>query len=581
MGLDMEPASILIDQVAPEQQDDALDLLCRSLSDQLGPFGYQWLCACAVLPVLQLTLTIHLGETLASAAGRARPSEQELFAICRLPWFRKGWIPDELRLRLARDIADSFHGALHEAISRFVFSALEASSRPHEHLSPLRLVDPPRNWPSVLDAWLTVGSEDTGPDVILLSFMRGRPVDAVRLRDVAPSQAIRSRFRDLFDQRTRVLFVSAMAISAGLWVFADPRVTMGAITASSTLAGIALLCTSAAISVAAQILLRPFLLRYALARPYSRSSPTFPTPQGGGIGVIVATFTVVVLAGLVFSARDGTATQLLLVLGATVVLAIAGAVDDLRGLSAALRLLVQFAAVGMVLAALPADWQLLATLPWWLDRMLLLTGCVYFLNLVNVMDGIDWMTVVEVVPITASLLVLGALGALPSEGTVTALALGGAMLGFAPFNRPVARLFLGDVGSLPIALLLGWMLLLLAQAGHVTAAFLLPLYYLADGTLTLLRRLVGGARIWKAHRAHFYQRAVDRGIPALLVVARVFVVNIGLGSLAVATVWLPDMQLVFAALGCVLVAWLLWDLQSNKKLARSSSQIVDGVEPGK
>ncbi len=51
------------------------------------------------------------------------------------------------------------------------------------------------------------------------------------------------------------------------------------------------------------------------------------------------------------------------------------------------------------------------------------------------------------------------------------------MLGFAPFNRPVARLFLGDVGSLPIGLLLGWLLLLLAGSGHLAAALLLPLYY--------------------------------------------------------------------------------------------------------
>ena len=74
------------------------------------------------------------------------------------------------------------------------------------------------------------------------------------------------------------------------------------------------------------------------------------------------------------------------------------------------------------------------------------------------------------------------------DGIAVALALGGAMLGFAYFNRPTARLFLGDVGSLPIGLLIGWLLVLLAGSGHLTAALLLPLYYLADATLTLLRR---------------------------------------------------------------------------------------------
>ncbi len=65
---------------------------------------------------------------------------------------------------------------------------------------------------------------------------------------------------------------------------------------------------------------------------------------------------------------------------------------------------------------------------------------------------------------------------------LVAAALLGAMLGFAPFNKPVARLFLGNVGSLPIALVLGWLLLLLATQGHLAAAILLPLYFIADAT---------------------------------------------------------------------------------------------------
>ncbi len=62
------------------------------------------------------------------------------------------------------------------------------------------------------------------------------------------------------------------------------------------------------------------------------------------------------------------------------------------------------------------------------------------------MDGIDWMTIAEIVPITAGLALLGSMGALPREATEVAFALCGATTGFAPFNRPVARLFLGDAG---------------------------------------------------------------------------------------------------------------------------------------
>ena len=96
------------------------------------------------------------------------------------------------------------------------------------------------------------------------------------------------------------------------------------------------------------------------------------------------------------------------------------------------------------------------------------------------------------------------------------------MLGFAPFNKPVARLFLGDVGSLPIGLLLGWLLLQLAAKGHLAAALILPLYYLADATITLACRIARGEPIWQAHRTHFYQRATDNGFSVPAIVTRVF-----------------------------------------------------------
>ena len=106
------------------------------------------------------------------------------------------------------------------------------------------------------------------------------------------------------------------------------------------------------------------------------------------------------------------------------------------------------------------------------------------------------------------------------------------MVGFAYFNRPVATLFLGDVGSLPIGLLLGWLLVQLAGRGALAAAILLPLYYLADATITLVRRLIAGEKVWQAHRSHFYQRATDRGFTVKPGGGHVFAVNIALAALA-------------------------------------------------
>ena len=294
-----------------------------------------------------------------------------------------------------------------------------------------------------------------------------------------------------------------------------------------------------AICVLLILLLRPLLERYALARPNARSSHKIPTPQGGGIAVVVATI-VTVGGALYFMPSAAAAAQALpIVCAAVILIAGIGAADDIRPIAVAPRLLLQALAVTLVIYTLPNEVRVAPFVPWWAERILLVVGGVWFVNLVNFMDGLDWMTVAEVVPITAALAVIGWLGALPPPAAVATLALCGAMIGFAYFNRPVARLFLGDVGSLPIGLLLGWLLLSVATTGHLAAAILLPLYYLADATITLLRRLIRREPVWQAHRTHFYQRATDGGFSVTQVVARVFSVNVALAALAMWTVIAP------------------------------------------
>lgn len=286
------------------------------------------------------------------------------------------------------------------------------------------------------------------------------------------------------------------------------------------------------------LMLHPLLQRYALARPNARSSHKVPTPQGGGAAVITATTIAVALCSAFF----GTAidTGILLVFVATIVLAIVGAFDDLRPIPVLPRLILQSLAASIVLATLPIDMRIVPAVPIWVERALLLIGGLWFINLVNFMDGLDWMTVAETIPVTAALALFGLYGQLTAGPTIVALALGGAMIGFAPFNRPVARLFLGDVGSLPIGLLIAWCLLQLAGGGHLIAAVLLPLYYLADATITLARRMVRGEAVWIAHRSHFYQRATENGFSVMQVVAEVFVLNVFLASLAACSIFLKS-----------------------------------------
>jgi UDP-N-acetylmuramyl pentapeptide phosphotransferase/UDP-N-acetylglucosamine-1-phosphate transferase len=312
--------------------------------------------------------------------------------------------------------------------------------------------------------------------------------------------------------------------------------------------------------------LRPAFARYAMARPNARSSHTVPTPQGGGIAVVAATLAGAWLAATLSDTGLSTIEWLALSV-ATVLLALTGAIDDIRGLGAGSRLLVQVVAVGLIIAALPDDFAVVPQLARPFERALLLLGGVWFVNLVNFMDGIDWMTVAEVVPVTAGVVLLGFTDGAPPGAVAVAVALLGAIIGFAPFNRPVARLFLGDVGSLPIGLLLGWLMLMLAGRNNLAAAILLPLYYLADATITLARRLIRREAVWQAHRTHSYQRATDGGFSVEEIVVRVFVTNLALAGLALITAIEPDPRVDVAtiALGGSLVAWLLLTFQRGKR----------------
>jgi UDP-N-acetylmuramyl pentapeptide phosphotransferase/UDP-N-acetylglucosamine-1-phosphate transferase len=338
------------------------------------------------------------------------------------------------------------------------------------------------------------------------------------------------------------------------------------LTVSSTLGGAAILIAAALLSVVLIVLLRPLLPRYAIARPNARSSHTMPTPQGGGIAVIAAALGVSG-ATLYFFPVDATAaTQLPLVLAAVVFIAGVGVLADIHPENVALRLLLQTLAVTAVIFVLPPGLRVLPILPLAAERVALVIGGLWFVNLVNFMDGLDWMTAAEVVPITVALAVIGSFGMLPPAAIIVSLALCGAMIGFGYFNRPVAKLFLGDVGSLPVGLLLGWLLVLLAGNGGRAAAILLPLYYLADSTITLVRRLRNGETIWRAHRSHFYQRATDRGFAVIDVVTRVFAVNVALAALAISTVMVRSRITDIAALsvGTVLVAGLLCALARGR-----------------
>ncbi|WP_084536435.1 MraY family glycosyltransferase [Azospirillum halopraeferens] len=272
--------------------------------------------------------------------------------------------------------------------------------------------------------------------------------------------------------------------------------------------------------------------RAILDHPNDRSSHSVPTPRGGGWGVVLTVLPVWAAIAL----AHGTAATVLPLLGAAAALVAVSWADDRRGLGPAPRFLVQMAAVAAGLAVLPPDGLVLQGLvPWWLDRVLAGFAWLWFVNLFNFMDGIDGLAGTEAATVGIGLALVATLAGAAPDLTLHGLAVAGAALGFLAWNWHPARVFMGDVGSVPLGYLLGWLLLAAAAAGAWEAALLLPLYFLADATITLLRRAAAGKKVWQAHREHFYQKATQRGRSHDRVVLAVLAANAALIALAVAS----------------------------------------------
>ena len=287
--------------------------------------------------------------------------------------------------------------------------------------------------------------------------------------------------------------------------------------------GCALLIISMALCAVLCKLLRPLLLDLALAKPNDRSLHKIPTPQGAGIAVLTTGFLIGALADLallIVSQASSTLVeikQIAFLMLASVLLAIIGFIDDMRPLPAWPRLLTQAIAAGLgvlSLQTLPSIFGVM--LPAALTLAVLILALIWFINLCNFMDGMDLMSIVELAPLFLLLTIL--LWPTHAALALLCLALCGALLGFMPFNWPVAKMFLGDVGSLPLGLLAGIGLVILMGETSLATALIAPLYYLVDASYTLMRRLLKRETIFEAHRQHFYQRAIDYGwqVPAII-----------------------------------------------------------------
>lgn len=273
----------------------------------------------------------------------------------------------------------------------------------------------------------------------------------------------------------------------------------------------------------AAFLLTGLISYYALSRnvldiPNQRSSHTVPTPRGGGLAIVLA-FVFAVLSLKLTQQIDG---RIVALCGASLLVAGIGFCDDHVPVAARWRFLTHLIAAGLIVSLLGGFPLLLVPSPMdsvlkrfvvdlsWIGYPLAVVFLVWFLNLFNFMDGTDGIAASE--SLFMSLALAGYSYYLDQSLFSLGIGLAGASLGFLVWNWPKAKIFMGDVGSGFLGLLLGVLILLAAQQAAVMlyCGLILFAIFIVDATYTLLVRMLSGQKWYDAHCSHTYQRAAKR-----------------------------------------------------------------------
>lgn len=259
------------------------------------------------------------------------------------------------------------------------------------------------------------------------------------------------------------------------------------------------------------LLIRRLTKRAMLDVPGERSNHSIPTPRGGGVAVMAG-----LLVGIVFTADPA----VIGLLGGILMTAGVGLLEDVRGLRIASRLLLTTVAAIALLASLTLD-ELPAG---FYGGLLLVVAVPWTLAVVNAMNFMDGINGISAATGVVGGVAYSFLGYATDNDSLTALGLvvAAAMLGFAPYNVPVARVFLGDVGSYGLGAAFAAMSLLAVAGGLPLEAAVAPLaLYLADTGATIVRRVHDGEPWQLPHKRHTYQQLVALGLPHVAVGAGV------------------------------------------------------------
>ena len=284
--------------------------------------------------------------------------------------------------------------------------------------------------------------------------------------------------------------------------------------------------------------------------PNERSLHDIPTPRIGGVGLMAGILLAWVL--MLMSLAWWIVLPLLLLFWVSLL-------DDKRNLPVRHRLLAHIVAAAILVAG-----SGMVSLSVML-ALLLLPCVVWMINLYNFMDGSDGLAGGMAL---FGFTMYGAAALMHGDEIQAMLnfSVGAAALGFLYYNFYPAQVFMGDAGSIPLGFLAAAMGLWGWQQAHWPGWFPLLVFspFIVDASVTLLKRLLRGEKIWLAHREHYYQRLVQIGWGHRNVALIFYVLMFAVGISAVFGIHQPEnfaWQLILAWVGIYALLMLLVDIR--------------------
>ena len=301
--------------------------------------------------------------------------------------------------------------------------------------------------------------------------------------------------------------------------------------------------------------------------PTGRSNHNVPTPKGAGLIIIpmVAISTLIFFYFIEQFFFEWIVIFLLCLLLGTI-----SFIDDIKNLSTKIRLFLQLFIVSLSLIiyiepitknlfSAPVSFEKYGPLIICFIFMFILISWMWIINLYNFMDGIDGLTALQVCTVAISVNLLSIIGYLNEEYQIFSLILFSVYLAFYKFNKSPAKIFLGDVGSIPSGYLIGFIMFsCLLTNGVLLPIIIVNMYYILDSTCTLLIRIVKKENILKAHSDHFYQKMIRKGYQHSFVIKWIFGLNSILLVLSLLSIKLPIISFIFSILFTAALLYLFY-----------------------